>query len=248
MSVAGQTGCPVECLVVEQSARAEVAGHLPKWVRHLHISPPNPDMPYSRAWAFNVGAREARGEVLILHDNDLCAPACYAREVLRLLSGEFEAARLQRFIFYLGDRDSRGVIANGRIEPDFVPEAVVHNNHGGTLAVRRSVYLELGGHDEGFLGWGGEDNEMFDRLRTRRLHDHAFLPFVHLYHGPQADKGARHPNTDYFEARMRIPAARRVAELSRRPFGSPEGPDLLPRSENDQHGNRNPADAGAPAR
>jgi hypothetical protein len=92
--------------------------------------------------------------------------------------------------------------------------------------VRRDVYFDVGGHDEFFLGWGGEDNEMFDRLRTCRLHDCAYLPFLHLYHAPQPGKSGAHPNAAYFERRMRLDARARAAELAQRPFGVMTGPAL----------------------
>ena len=49
---------------------AGAPGRLPDWVRYLHTPIPE-GMPYSRAWAFNVGARAGRGEVLVFHDNDM---------------------------------------------------------------------------------------------------------------------------------------------------------------------------------
>ena len=62
-SIAGQEGTSVECLVVEQDVQAHLLGHLPAWVRYLHTPPPTPNLPYCRAWAFNVGVRQARGAV-----------------------------------------------------------------------------------------------------------------------------------------------------------------------------------------
>jgi hypothetical protein len=47
---------------------------------------------------------------------------------------------------------------------------------------------------------------------------------LHLYHCPQPAKAATHPNTDYFNRRMRVPANERVAELGRRDFGLTHGP------------------------
>jgi hypothetical protein len=225
-SIAAQAEVPVECVVVEQSARGELAGLLPSWVRHLHTPPPRPDLPYSRAWAFNSGARAARGRILVCHDNDVCVPARYAAELARVFAAGFEAARLQRFVFYLSEGHAQDIFERHTAGADQPPLEVVQNCEGHTLAVARDLYFALGGHDEAFLGWGGEDNEMFDRLRTRRLHDAAYLPFLHLYHPPQPGKGAVHPNTAYFEERLRVPVPQRVRELLARGFGQPAGPVL----------------------
>ncbi len=225
-SLAAQRDALMECLVVEQSAVPELSSLLPAWVRHLHTPLPYGDMPYSRSWAFNCGAREARGEYLVFHDNDICVPVHYAREVAAVLGAGFEAARFQRFVFYLGEAHSQELFASATVTLTHAPLTIMQNGQGQTIAVRRDAYFDVGGHDEAFLGWGGEDNEMFDRLRTRRLHDCSYLPFLHLYHDSQPGKGSTNPNTSYFEERMRIPPTHRIAELERRGWGRPEGPVL----------------------
>jgi hypothetical protein len=231
-SIAGQLDTPIECLVVEQANKAEIKDHLPSWVRYIHTPPPQESMPYSRSWAFNLGARHARGRILVFHDNDVCVPAHYAAQLCEIFDSGFEAARLQRFVFYLSPAHSRQIMETQVMAPLHAPENVIQNCEGHTVAVGRDVYEEIGGHDEAFLGWGGEDNEFFDRLRTRRLHDCAYLPFLHLHHAPQPGKGTTHPNTTYFESRMRLPAIQRIAELSQRPIGSPEGPALSTAARN----------------
>jgi GT2 family glycosyltransferase len=65
---------------------------------------------------------------------------------------------------------------------------VNQNWPGGTIAVRRQTFDEIGGFDEEFVGWGGEDNEFFDRCLSRRFWRHAHLPFVHLWHAEQPRK------------------------------------------------------------
>ena len=218
-SILGQSGIRLECIVVEQACETVLGGRLPAGVRHIHLQPPTADLPYSRSWTFNVGARAARGDILVFHDNDLLVPADYGKQIVEILARGYQVARLHRFVFYLTAADTADYFANerlGRLQPN--RSSAGRTGEGGTLAVERKTYFELGGHDEAFLGWGGEDNEFFDRLRTVRLYDHAYLPFVHLHHGPQPGKHAANANTSYFEARMRIPALQRIAELSRRDF------------------------------
>lgn len=222
-SVAAQEGASVEAVVVEQAVDPMLSGRLPPWCRYVASVPPRADLPYSRSWAFNVGAREARGRILVLHDNDVCVPARYAAELVRLDAAGFEGARLQRFVFYL-DAPSSDVVVSARRLDRAVPAAVVQNCEGHSLALRREAYAALGGHDETFLGWGGEDNEVFDRCLTLRFHDHAYLPMLHLHHPPQPGKDGAKPNQSYFEERMAIPAARRIEELAARPWGRREGP------------------------
>jgi hypothetical protein len=223
-SIHAQENVPVECVVVEQSWEPQIADRLPLGVRHLFTRTPKPDMPYARAWAFNVGARAANGEILVFHDNDILVPARYAAELARVMQQGYKTARLQRFLFYLQAADSEQVFARHCLPEQTTPEIVRQNWQGGTLALQRDAYFALGGHDETFIGWGGEDNEMFDRCRTMACYSFGYLPFVHLHHSPQPGKSNGPASSAYFQARMRLPAAARIAELTRRSFGLSQGP------------------------
>ena len=65
---------------------------------------------------------------------------------------------------------------------------------GGSIALSRRVYEEIGGFDEEFVGWGGEDNEFWDRCLTRRIYPFAYLPLIHLWHELQPGKRAMNGN------------------------------------------------------
>src|SRR5207244_3682036 len=73
-TIAAQERVRCECIVVEQSSVSEVRDHLPQWVRYVHTPLPVAGMPYCRSWAFNVGARVAAGQMLVLQDNDILVP------------------------------------------------------------------------------------------------------------------------------------------------------------------------------
>jgi hypothetical protein len=104
---------------------------------------------------------------------------------------------------------------------------VFQNWKGGTIAIRRDAFFELGGFDEGFVDWGGEDDEFYDRCGALTHCRYSYLPFVHLWHRPQQDrKLADNLNISRIMPwRMQIPAAERIAELKSRDFGNPSRPD-----------------------
>lgn len=223
-SVLAQAGPAVEVVVVEQAAEP-VLTVLPPGVTHVHAPPPEHDTPYNRSAAFNVGARAAQGEILICHDNDLLVPAAYAREACRILRSGGDVAYLGRFLFYLGEEHSRAVLS-GREKVDAIPPVrVMQNFQGGTLAIRRDAFVDVGGFDEGFAGWGGEDNEMYDRCAGLRIHRYGYLPFIHLHHPPQPGSLGSRPTQAYLDERLAVPREARIRELSARQFGRPQGID-----------------------
>lgn len=229
-SIAAQAGAVVECVVVEQSEKSDLDSILPSWVRHVHTPPPRRELPYSRAWALNVGVRLARAETVILHDGDMLVPAGYAAAILGVRRQGFEVVNAKRFVFYLSAEQTRRTLADGALRARGPLDAVVQNlQGGGSVAVDRAAFLEIGGLDEGFVGWGGEDDEFWERAHLRRVWPFGFLPLVHLWHEPQPQKADPDRSTaERLEARTRIPRAARVAELSARGFGRREGPVGIP--------------------
>ena len=223
-SLAAQRGANVECLVVEQSETPEIEAHLPRWVRYQHTPLPQPEMPYCRSWAFNVGARMAAGGLLVFHDNDMLVPVDYAAELLARHRDGYEVINLKRFIFYLTEGHSQRVCSTDNLSPDEATESVMQNAQGGgSLAVARDAYYAIGGFDEAFVGWGGEDNEFWERAQTRSVWPYGYLPMVHLWHAPQRDKfDQRRPTIERFEAQSAVPIESRIEKLRGRNFGSPE--------------------------
>ena len=195
-SIAAQEGCRFECIVVEQDDKRLIEKHLPDWVHYIHTSLPEKDMAYSRARAFNAGARAAQGELLIFHDNDMVIPAVYGRELYRFFCQGFEVVNLKRFIFYLDRKSSKKKCQESDV--DFSPkiEAIVQNlEAGGSVGISRTAFFEIGGFDERFIGWGGEDNEFCERAQTRKVYPYGYLPLVHLWHPPQVEKFNQHESS-----------------------------------------------------
>jgi N-terminal domain of galactosyltransferase len=226
-TVAAQHDVAVECIVVEQSRESELRGRLPEWVQLIHTPPPRPDMPYARAWTLNVAARAARAALLVLHDGDMLVPQTYARDLVRLHDGGAEVMDLKRFRFELRAEQNAAALAGRFDEIEGPLDHIVQNLQGGTSAIDRRTFLELGGFDESFVGWGGEDNEFWERAALRRVHAFGWLPFVHLWHPAQPGKGERETTAlKRYQELTRMPAEERIALLRARPFGQPEGPSV----------------------
>ena len=228
-SIAAQSDVRFEVVVVEQDEKPLIRDELPPWVRYIH-SPCPPDLPYCRSWAFNVAARAARAPLLILHDNDMLVPARYAAQSLRLFHQGWEVLNLKRFIFYLAEsQDDVASILAGRTTARV--ESVVQNlEGGGSMAIGAEAFHEIGGLDEAFVGWGGEDNEFWDRCLTRRVWEYAGLPIIHLWHPPQPGKriadGWGQATADLTRRRRALPPEQRIAELQSVQRGRIEKPPV----------------------
>lgn len=238
-SIRGQKGVSVECVVVEQDDAPHSKTLLPGWVTYLHSPPRHPGMPYGRSWAFNVGARSAKAGILVFHDADLLVPEAYAAEIVERVAEGFEAVNLKRFIFYLSETSSMRTARTLTVGPHEVPTAVVQNAQGGSIAVTRSAFEAIGGFDETFVGWGGEDNEFWERCQTRRVYAWGYLPLVHLWHPPQPERamGAAALTHRRYLALSARPVEERIHTLQLRPRGLLSGPvpEWSPPSWQDRH-------------
>jgi len=188
-SLAAQEGCNIECIIVEQDNTPIVQNMLPKWVRYVFTPLPQPDMHYSRSWAFNVGADHAKGQCLIFHDNDLLVPTCYAGDTLALFKRGYDFINLKRFIFYLSKEASRKFLEHKNLVPSLKIESIMQNAQGGgSIGASKKAFKRIGGFDQRFVGWGGEDNEFWERALTQNVWSYGYLPLVHLWHEAQTEK------------------------------------------------------------
>ena len=188
-SIAAQQGCEIECVVVEQDSQERIKEFLPDWVTYVHSPQSKENMPYSRSGAFNVGAEFAKSDFFIFHDNDILVPEVYAREMWNSYQAGFEVVNLKRFIFFLDEKATQKVCVTKNFDeiPDI--QYIMQNSEaGGSVGISADAFNKIGGFDERFIGWGGEDNELWQRAKTRKVNPFGFLPMIHLWHSPQPDK------------------------------------------------------------
>jgi hypothetical protein len=214
-SIAGQKECDIECIVVEHDSQERVKDLLPSWIRYIHVPAEKAHEGFSKSKTFNAGARAAKAKVLILHDGDMLVPRDYAREVARWHGEGCEFSSLKRFIFYLSKASSQSVIDQRSV--DIVPEIEAISQNlpgGGSCAISREAYFGIGGFDETFAGWGGEDIEFLDRARTLNRYPYEYLPVVHLWHEPQEGKWtSKAPGFSTYNQLAGVPVTERIEVL-----------------------------------
>ena len=188
-SIKAQERASVECIVVEESTAPEVQEQLPAWVRYVHLPTANEEQPFNRSRVLNAGVQVSHAPLVVLHDNDMVCPSIYARELLSLSQQGAQVINLKRYIFYLRTRHTWRALETGRFDAHCTPEYIVQNLTGGaSLAITKKAFSAIGGMDEDFVGWGGEDVDFWNRAQTLRVHNATYLPFLHLWHTPQHEK------------------------------------------------------------
>ncbi len=214
-SVYAQRDVACEVVVVDQTPTPLLpALPMPMTYRHLVKEAGAP--AWQKTLAYNVGARLARGSILVFHDGDVCVPAAYGRELVDCMDRRgFAAASLQRFLFYLDAAGTQRCEWVDGFANDCTPASVAQNWKGGTIAISREGLQAIGGFDERFTGWTGEDVEFFDRCLALRHCRNGYLPFVHLWHPPQPSKSGpqREQNLAFFQNVMTEPRADRIQRL-----------------------------------
>jgi GT2 family glycosyltransferase len=216
-SIRAQEGLCVECIVVEQSETSDCSS-LPQDVRVIRLRNTAEPRGWYKSWAYNIGVTEARAPIVVCHDGDILVPKGYGHELLRLFERtSCRVAFPQRFLFYLTEDQASQAMNRHRL-PMTSPERIVQNWKGGTLAIRRDAFFEIGGFDEEFEGWTGEDVEFHDRCLTLGGWNYGYIPFVHLWHPPQPAKFSeeRKANLAFTTSVMNIPREDRVARLRER--------------------------------
>jgi hypothetical protein len=190
-SLRGQSHRSLEILVVEQSVSPELERSLPPDVRYLHDRQAV-GVEFNKSRALNIAARAARGMYLLIHDADYVVPRDYVSECCRVLNC-VDGVRPSRFNFHLNQSSTEFFTSQCLMPEAPVSEFIVQNNPT-PMALRAESYWEIGGHDESFIGWGGEDVEFLSRLRTLTVAEGGWLPTIHLWHPPAPRKASGHRN------------------------------------------------------
>jgi hypothetical protein len=177
----------------------------------------DPGHAFNKSWALNTAARQAKAECVTIHDDDLAVPASYLATSVRAM-GSCAGARPVRFILYLDERTTQRWTAGASSISDARVERVVANSPN-PVVIARDAYWRVGGHDESFVGWGGEDDEFLSRARTLAFLDAGVMPAVHLWHLPAPKKASGDRNRSVYAALLDTPAQDRISRLRGRALG-----------------------------
>lgn len=150
---------------------------------------------YQKPTMCNLGVREAKFDIVALLDSDRVLPDGYfAKNSRRLRRGEFMTC--SRIVNLLDPRTDSQIFAEDyEFDEEFRSrtwELWRKNLFSGNTMFYKSDYLEAGGMDESFVGYGFADNDMTKNVLNRgfkgRWNDDTE---VHLYHPKEAMESGR---------------------------------------------------------
>jgi glycosyltransferase involved in cell wall biosynthesis len=193
-----------ETIVVEQDTLPRLKGPLPH-PRCKILYAYNPG-PFNKSWGLNVGARVADSPVLVFGDADLIVPGMLAKSVQHCLGGATLVKPYRRLVDLYADESrlvrNQPLAPPQHSDPAKAADRKAQGEHlvlcGGMFALRRDAFWFLGGWDERFVGWGGEDDAFTYKLQRARVPTFEFdeVPALHLWH-PRAAPGLEGQHEHY---------------------------------------------------
>lgn len=186
----------VEVLLIEQDRHSKIK-NLNLKAKHIFVKS---DMPYNRSWAFNIALKYAQSPILVFGDSDLMMnpnefiEGLKALQTHEMVSPYYSVVDLTQQESGLDfgqilqiNRPGRGETDNQKI-----------NISGGIAMFRRDAISRIGGWNEDFIGWGGEDD--FQTMKVKNFLSWTEIKYrcYHLYHAKEQ------PDMKWYQRNLQI--------------------------------------------
>jgi predicted glycosyltransferase involved in capsule biosynthesis len=187
-------------------------------VRHILLA--DQEKGFNKSWCMNVGAREAKNDRLIFLDVDMMFGKSFFWKIREFaLTWDLKFFLCWAYIAFLPGKDEPVI----RIVDQSILTA------GGAFYIDREYFWNIGGMDENYFGYGGEDNDLWIRV-NRTLGDIgvnnvSVMPYalVHRYH----DWSEPSPERFYFLNRTLQYPDIAVERLKAASLGNVSGPCVV---------------------
>jgi hypothetical protein len=186
---------------------------------------------FNKSWAVNVGVRHAfrQHEVICILDADaLLSRGFIARNIDRFRQPGVQALLPFREALYLDGPSTGAAIASRLVHGAADPERarlrgfLLRRPPGLCFWIRPYVFTAIGGMDERYEGWGGEDTDLILRVTASASLDRHDDPILHLHHAP-AEMGIAVASTRPTIAALSWPRDADFGRLDR--FPDPDSPE-----------------------
>lgn len=183
-----------EVIVVEQDSTPKLPTFSLLGFKYLFTES---EMPYNRSWAFNVGLKACTTQIIGFGDSDLIMDPNEFISSLNMMN-HYECVSPYTSVVDLDKAESNlpfdrmiSISRPGRGETD--NQKI--NLCGGIVLYRTESAFKIGGWNERFVGWGGEDN--YQEFKTKNLLSWAEnkARCYHLWHSRPAPDNKWYPKT-----------------------------------------------------
>jgi len=173
----------------------------PRWRSHIepiidrYLFGPKPGT-FNRSWGANCAVTNSPTEapiVCILDADVLPDHEFVERNVTRFMAPGTGAHLPYRNMSCLDEASTSWAIDQRVIKATSDPETAglrgfnLRRPPGCCIWVRRDIFNRIGGMDERYEGWGGEDNDLVNRLDVVAPIDHYDDRLLHMYHTPSSE-------------------------------------------------------------
>lgn len=170
----------VEVLLIEQDTHSKIS-HLNLKAKHIFVKS---NMPYNRSWAFNVALKNSNSNIMVFGDSDLIMEPNEFITGLNALK-EYSMVSPYNSVIDLTPQET-GMQLNemltinrpGRGETDIQKINIC----GGIAMFRKDDIIKIGGWNEDFLSWGGEDDAQAIKVKNFLSWTELKAKCYHLYH------------------------------------------------------------------
>ena len=217
LNIKAQRYPDIEIIIVEQDWSKVIAFQELDSVVYAFAQSQSNDQAFCKSMAFNLGVKNSTKSRLILHDADMLVFDNYTNLIDNYLNSYF-GVHIGKNVLYLTPDSTKKVSTEHKLSPDMSMEKSVSYYEGGSLACHRVTYVDIGGYNEEFVGYGCEDCEFYHRLSSMpNFFGERSIDLIHLYHD-RADPHwmEHHRRNKSIDQRLRsIPMDVRKAELKK---------------------------------
>lgn len=172
----------LEIIIVEQDKYSKIS-ELNLRVKHIFLKT---DKPFNKSWAFNVAASYVTTPIVIFGDSDLIMhPQGFINAVQAL--DHYDVVNPYNSVIDLTPEEAMmdinsilqiNRIGRGEAADDIQKVPLC----GGIIMFKKEKLNQIGGWNQGFYGWGAEDD--FQSMKVKMYLNHITLPnkCYHLYH------------------------------------------------------------------
>lgn len=186
----------VQVILVEQDTHSKIS-HLSLKAKHIFTKS---NLPFNKSLAFNVGLKYSQSDVIVFGDSDLIMNPQEFIKALNTLS-QYEMVNPYNSVIDLTQEESNLPLENlvsinrpGRGETDIQKVPLC----GGICLFRKDSIYKIGGWNEDFIGWGGEDD--FESIKVKHFLNWTELEAkcYHLWH----DRGM--PDQKWYQRNLQL--------------------------------------------